>query len=66
MSPAPEGLLQALREALSGGDEVVAVESCKWFNVIAAFLFQELRDTQRVKRSVGTSDVELSLELPFS
>ena len=49
--------MQALREALSGGDEVVAVESCKWFNVITAFLFQELRDTQRVKRSVKTAEL---------
>ena len=40
--------LQTLREALSGGDDV---EHCEWFNIIVAFLFQELRDSLRVKRS---------------
>lgn len=47
----PHFPLQTLREALSGDDEVVSVESCRWFNLIAAFLFQELRDTPRVKKS---------------
>ena len=37
---------------MSGGeDDAVAVESCKWLNLITAFLFQELRDTPEVKRS---------------
>ena len=33
-------------------EDGVLVESCKWFNLITAFLFQELRDTPMVKRSV--------------
>ena len=30
----------------------MAVESCRWFNLIIAFLFQELRDSPKVKRWV--------------
>ena len=44
--------LQPLRAALCSEDQEVAVESCRWFNLIIAFLFQELRDSPRVKRWV--------------
>ncbi len=47
-------MLKSLIQSLLCGDEGRRLqdeaETCRWFNLIGAFLFQELRDSMIVKR----------------
>jgi len=45
-------VLQQLQEAACNADDVEKQETCLGLNLVVQFLFQELKDTQKVRRYV--------------